>query len=179
MKPKPFRIVPPPRFFVQIAGMNRIDTLVQQLQLLPHPEGGFYAETYRSAMLVATANGPRPMSTAIYFLLTAGNFSAFHRIASDEGWHHYEGDTVLVHVLSPEGNYSCIKLGKGDGEQQQGMVPAGHWFASETSGPLGYALVGCTVAPGFDFADFELANAAALSSAMPAHRVLIERLTRQ
>lgn len=158
--------------------MNRIEQLVQQLHLQPHPEGGFYAETYRSSTLVSTPAGPRPAATMIYFLLTSGHFSAFHRIASDEGWHHYEGATIQVHVLLQDGSYQCIKLGKEAGTVPQALVPAGAWFASEVAGPEGYALVGCTVAPGFDFADFELANRQQLVQQYPAHTVMIERLTR-
>lgn len=160
--------------------MDRIAYLVEQLQLQPHPEGGFFAETYRASTWTTTPSGNRPCSTAIYFLLTAGNFSAFHRIASDECWHHYEGDTVLVHIISPSGEYSIIELGNdfAKGEKPQGMVPAGYWFASESIGPLGYSLVGCTVAPGFDFADFELAARSSLVKSFPSHAAIINRLTR-
>lgn len=161
-----------------VAMQARIEELVSQLQLQPHPEGGFYAETYRSAVLVPTPAGPRPAATMIYFLLTAGNFSAFHRIASDEGWHHYEGASLHVHVLHTDGRYECIKLGKEADAVPQAWVPAGAWFASEVAGPEGYALVGCTVAPGFDFADFELADAVALSARYPAQAALIAALCR-
>ncbi|MCU0335668.1 MAG: cupin domain-containing protein [Chitinophagaceae bacterium] len=156
----------------------RIQALAQQLQLQPHPEGGFYAETYRSATLVPTPAGPRPAATMIYFLLTAGNFSAFHRIASDEGWHHYEGGSLQVHVLHTNGRYECIKLGKEADAVPQAWVPAGAWFASEVVGTEGYALVGCTVAPGFDFADFELARAADLSVQYPQQAALVAALCR-
>lgn len=159
---------------------RRVDLLAEQLRLQPHPEGGFYAETYRSVHLVDTPRGPRPAATAIYFLLTAGNFSAFHRIASDEAWHHYEGDAVHIHVLHGNGHYEVIRLGKdaAAGEVQQALVPGGAWFASEAIGLQGYALVGCTVAPGFDFADFELADRTALAADFPQHRPLVERLSR-
>jgi predicted cupin superfamily sugar epimerase len=160
--------------------MERIDELVTQLKMIPHPEGGYFAETYRSSQFTATPKGNRPCSTAIYFLLTAGNFSAFHRIASDECWHHYEGDTVLVHIISPSGEYNMLQLGSdfAKGERPQGIVPAGYWFASESTGPQGYALVGCTVAPGFDFQDFELADPQKLVHQYPERATLIERLTR-
>ncbi len=160
--------------------MDRVHFLVNHLHLEPHPEGGYYAETYRSGLQVHTSVGLRSASTAIYFLLTDGNFSAFHRIKSDECWHHYEGDTVNIHVLHPNGGYELIKLGKDveAGELQQAVVPAEAWFASESTGQLGYALVGCTVAPGFDFADFELAHAASLSKDFPQHNNLIRRFTR-
>lgn len=159
---------------------NRITELVEQLHLHTHPEGGYFAETYRSAIMVQTDAGLRPVSTSIYFLLTAGNFSAFHRIKSDEGWHHYEGDTIHIHVIHEDGAYECIKLGKeiSLGEVQQATVPAKAWFASESAGSDGYALVGCTVSPGFDFEDFELANRNSLLQEYPNLTILIERLTR-
>lgn len=159
---------------------NSISNMVKGLRLKPHPEGGFFAETYRSTTIIQTSYGPRPASTAIYFLLTAGNFSAFHRIKSDEGWHHYEGDTVYIHVIHTDGSYERMVLGKNgsEGEVQQLMVPAHAWFASECIGESGFALVGCTVSPGFDFADFELANGAELASSYPNHETLIRRLTR-
>jgi uncharacterized protein len=159
----------------------RIATLVSQLSLQPHPEGGYFAETYRSALELDTEFGKRNVATAIYFLLTAGNFSAFHRIKSDEGWHHYEGDVVHVHVIHTHGAYECIRLGKNAtaGEVQQAMVPAHAWFASECIGENGYALVGCTVSPGFDFQDFELAKRLALQSTFPTQKAIIHRLTRE
>ncbi|WP_342750402.1 cupin domain-containing protein [Aureitalea marina] len=135
--------------------MEEIQQLVQQLRLLPHPEGGYYRETYRSDGLVSDfdlGNGQqavRNYSTAIYFLLTQGNFSAFHRIRQDEVWHHYKGDSIRLHMIDPLGEYSEVKIGKdiASGEQLQFMVPAGYWFASEVEQDGQYALVGCTVAP--------------------------------
>jgi predicted cupin superfamily sugar epimerase len=161
--------------------MKRIQQLQAQLQLQPHPEGGYFAETYRSTVEIDTPFGKRSSATAIYFLLTAGNFSAFHRIKSDEGWHHYEGDVVHIHVIHTNGVYECIKLGKNTtaGEVQQAMVPANAWFASECIGEHGYALVGCTVSPGFDFQDFELADRLALQELYPSHIAIIHRLTRE
>jgi len=158
----------------------RIQQLIDQYNLLPHPEGGYFAETWRTSQIVDTPNGIRSAGTAIYFLLTAGNFSAFHRIGSDETWHFYEGDPVTVHVITPNGDYRQILLGPSgrDGSTYQATVPAGCWFASHCSGPLGYALVGCTVAPGFDFADFELANRAALTEQFPQYSEVIRRFTR-
>jgi predicted cupin superfamily sugar epimerase len=162
------------------------DYWVKYLDLLPHPEGGYYKETFRSleqippAGLPARFNGSRSLYTAIYFLLEQGNFSAFHRIQSDECWHFYAGDALLVHVLHTDGRYECIQLGNqpDKGEQFQAMVPAGAWFASETAPRGVYSLVGCTVAPGFDFADFELADAAGLSAQYPENASLIQRLCR-
>jgi predicted cupin superfamily sugar epimerase len=160
--------------------MQRILQLIDQYQLQPHPEGGYFAETWRSTQLVETPFGTRSTGTAIYFLLTEGNFSAFHRIRSDELWHWYEGAAVEVHMLHKDGSYGRLLLGSNAaaGQSYQGIVPAGAWFASHCVGSPGYALVGCTVSPGFDFADFELAAFDTLSARFPAHRELIKRFTR-
>lgn len=166
--------------------MNTVETLVEKLRLKPHPEGGFYAENYRSAEEIAQAalperfGGSRTFSTAIYFLLPAGTFSAFHRIDADECWHFYEGLPLHVYVIDANGRLEVIQLGSniGDGEVFQAVVPAGCWFASMPVGLLGYALVGCTVAPGFDFAGFELAEKEALATQFPQHKALIFDLCR-
>jgi len=165
---------------------NEIEQLVDKLQLQPHPEGGFFRETYRSDLYIPApwekdnASSRRSLCTAILFLITSGNFSAFHRIRSDECWHFYSGQPLLVHQLSPEGSYSCIRLGNKvqEGQVFQHVVPAGYWFASEVETESGFALVGCTVAPGFDFADFELAERNNLLQIYPEQGELIERLTR-
>jgi predicted cupin superfamily sugar epimerase len=157
---------------------------IDHLQLKPHPEGGFYKETYRSAGTIAAGclpkgvKGDRSLSTAIYFLLQESDFSAFHRIKSDECWHFYEGGTVLIHVLQQNGTYSCTRLGKNiqEGETFQYVVPAGAWFASEPAPSSFFTLVGCTVAPGFDFADFEMARKENLLRQFPEHELLINRL---
>jgi uncharacterized protein len=159
---------------------------IDHLQLIPHPEGGYYRATYKSDLtlakgaLPATFHGDRSASTAIYFLIDGSNFSAFHRIASDEVWHFYTGSTLIVHVIDPEGNYSELYLGDRSeaGEVFQAVVKAGCWFASRLKDEASFALVGCTVAPGFDFADFELAERSQLIRAYPAHQQFIENLTR-
>lgn len=159
--------------------------LISQYNLLPHPEGGYFRETYRSdenipeSGLPSRFQGIRTFSTAIYFLLLKDLFSAFHRIKSDECWHFYEGDSLFVHVLHTNGNYELIRLGKNreEGEVYQAVVPAGAWFASETKGE--YSLVGCTVAPGFNFLDFELAKDAELKAQYPEFAGLIDRLCRE
>ncbi len=161
---------------------------IDKLGLQAHPEGGYFAEVYRSAEqipvegLPARYRGPRRFGTSIYFLLKQDRFSAFHRITSDESWHYYTGSSqVDLYVLSPGGKLSHHRLGPDweAGERFQATVPAEHWFAAQVGRQPGdFALVGCTVAPGFDFADFELAEQAALVEQFPAHRALIERLTR-
>ena len=147
--------------------------------LAPHPEGGYYRETFRATLAVEAPQGLRAASTAIYFLLPAGSFSALHRVRSDEVWHHYEGDAVELYTLSEGGQAQVVRLGNdlARGDRPQRVVPAGVWQAAVAVGDR-YALCGCTVAPGFDFADFELPARAALIRRFPAIRELVERLTR-
>ncbi|MCH2214331.1 MAG: cupin domain-containing protein [Flavobacteriales bacterium] len=163
--------------------INTLEGIVKKLNLLPHPEGGYYRETYRADPFSVPPkelgiDKERNLSTAIYFLLTKGNFSAFHRIKQDEVWHHYLGDAIAIHCISPEGAYEKLLLGKEfeNGELPQHVVTGGTWFASETLGE--YSLAGCTVAPGFDFADFEMAERTILLSYYSEHRDVITALTR-
>ena len=163
---------------------------IEALQLLPHPEGGFYKETYRSdctvqpqpaTSLSSSQLAPvRAASTGIYFLLEHGNFSAFHRIASDEMWHFYAGDALEVLELPETGELVITHLGTdlAKGETFQHVVKANTWFASRVAPGGAYALVGCTVAPGFDFSDFQLADRVHLSSQFPKHTEVIAVLTR-
>jgi uncharacterized protein len=160
---------------------------IENLRLEVHPEGGCFRQTYRSKVSIAREAlpvgfpGARAASTAIYFLLEGKNFSAFHRLRSDEVWHFYAGDPLIVHVIEPDGKYSSILLGRDPdaGQVLQAAVPAGCWFASHVADWNSFALVGCTVAPGFDFEDFELAKRAQLLAKYPRHREVIERLTRE
>jgi predicted cupin superfamily sugar epimerase len=160
---------------------------IDRLGLSPHPEGGYYRVTYTSDLILPQSalpsafQGDRSASTAIYFLLDGSDFSAFHRIASDELWHFYAGSALVVYVIDTDGNCTERLLGEGAeaGEVFQAVAPAGCWFASRVKDRAGYALVGCTVAPGFDFADFELATRAELVRSYPAHEPLIAELTRQ
>jgi len=159
---------------------------IEKLALEPHPEGGFYRETYKADQVLprealpAQFPGPRAASTAIYFLLEGKSFSAFHRLRSDELWHFYAGAPLLVHVISESGEHAKILLGSDPeaGETLQAVVKAGCWFASHVRDQKSFALVGCSVAPGFDFEDFELANRQELARLYPQHRRLIEELTR-
>ncbi len=159
---------------------------IEKLQLEPHPEGGYFRQTYRSEAVIsrealpAGFSGACAVSTAIYFLLDGENFSAFHRLRSDEVWHFYVGEPLVVHVVDPEGEYSAIRLGRDleAGQVLQAVVRAGCWFASHVADWNSFAVVGCTVAPGFDFADFEMGARAELVRRYPEHRDVIERLTR-
>ncbi|MEJ7680017.1 MAG: cupin domain-containing protein [Segetibacter sp.] len=160
---------------------------INHLNLQPHPEGGYFKETYHAAesipadVLPTRFNGDRSFSTAIYYLLQHGDYSAFHRIKSDECWHFYAGQTLLIHIIKNDGKYYCIKLGANidAGEIFQFAVPATAWFAAEPAGNSAFVLAGCTVAPGFDFADFEIADQQTLLSAFPQHSSIISRLCRQ
>jgi len=164
---------------------NHARDWIAQLRLEPHPEGGYYRQTYRSDLILPQDAlppgfaGPRAASTAIYFLLEGQNFSAFHRLQSDELWHFYAGSPLAVHVINPDGQCHSIHLGSDphDGQVLQAVVPAGWWFASEVADGISWALVGCTVSPGFDFADFELAQSEELTRQYPQHAALICRLT--
>lgn len=152
----------------------------------PHPEGGWYKETYRSTFSIAAGalpaqfGGARSCCTAIYFLLEQGQFSAFHRIKSDELWHFYAGDALEVFVIDHSGQLRIIRLGSNTdrGEVFQAVVEAGCWFASRPAAGSAYSLVGCTVAPGFDFADFEMAAQQPLMNQYPQHSEIIRQLCR-
>ena len=150
--------------------------LVDDLGLKPHPEGGFFRETYRSATITGAPEKPRAAMTSINYLLADGAFSAFHRIGSDEMWHHYRGAPVAIEIVAPDGSHRTETIG--DGARWQAVVPAGSWFSAHVAEPGGYALVGCDVAPGFTFEEFELASRDALSREFPRHAALIERWTR-
>ena len=162
------------------------DEWIRQLDLQPHPEGGWFSEVYRASEVVPQQGlpdrftGDRAFSTAIYYLLDAGEFSALHRIRQDEVWHFYDGATLSVAVVRPNGDAETLLLGRDlvAGERPLAVVPAGCWFGAAVHGDWGYSLVGCTVAPGFDFDDFEMAKRGELLASFPQHRQLIERLTR-
>lgn len=189
------------------AGMDRPTSpaaraWIERLGLEPHPEGGYFRETYRSELAIDGAalggafGGPRSASTAIYFLLPAGEVSCFHRIKSDEVWHHHDGSAVTLWILDPPAGPPASESAPGGPALQvklssdppspgeppsiglpQAVVPAGVWFGATVDDPDGYALVSCTVAPGFDFRDFELARRDDLLARWPHEGAIIERLT--
>ena len=166
--------------------MNSKQQLIDALDLLPHPEGGFYKEVYRSTGIISqnalpnVYQGDRNYATGIYFMLTSDTFSAFHKIHQDEAWHFYLGAPLRVHMISPEGKHTFIELGNHvqQGQQLQFVVPGGYWFGAEVISPGDYALVGCTVAPGFDFKDFILPTRSEMMALFPQHEAIIEKLTR-
>lgn len=159
------------------------DEVIALLGLAPHPEGGYFAEVFRSSLVVTSAAhpGPRAASTAIYFLLKAGELSALHRVRSDEVWHHYAGDALELHAFT-EAQHTCHRLGRdlSAGQRPMAVIAAGVWQAARVaeSPSHGYALVGCTVAPGFDFADFELPRREDMLRHLPGHAEWVGKLTR-
>ena len=166
--------------------MSIISQLIQQYNLQPHPEGGWYRQTYKSDEQITAEALPqrfgakRAFSTAIYFLLEQGNFSAFHRIKSDECWHFYSGDPLLVYIIQQNGDLRIVSLGNDfeKGQSFQYVVPANCWFASRPVPESKFCFVGCTVSPGFEFEDLELAKATELSAIYPEHKQIIEQLCR-
>jgi predicted cupin superfamily sugar epimerase len=165
--------------------MMKADYYIQKLKLTSHVEGGAFKETYRSRMLISKKHlsedfaGDRNVSTAIYFLLKHGQFSALHKIASDELWHFYDGDALCIYEITMDGELKKHFLGKDleNGESFQILIKAGSWFGSRCEVENGFSLVGCTVAPGFDFNDFMLANRFELQAAYSQYTALIKELT--
>jgi uncharacterized protein len=162
------------------------DYWIRTLELTGHPEGGFYREVYRSPERIAGAHlpgrfsGDRALSTAIYFLLRGCDQSALHRLRADEVWHFYGGSPLTLHMLTSTAEPSTVHLGPRPerGETFQAVVKAGSWFGATVDDPASFSLVGCTVAPGFGFEDFELGDRMALLGLYPQHRLLIERLAK-
>jgi predicted cupin superfamily sugar epimerase len=166
--------------------LNTIENIIKKLGLLPHPEGGYFKETYRSDIRIPLEalperfKGNRNCCTAIYFLLTSDNFSAFHKIKQDEIWHFYGGSPISLHLITKTGNYEKHLIGPDleKGEMPQCVVKGGDWFASEVETPDSYGLAGCTVSPGFDFEDFEMADRQDLIDRYPDQKQIITQLTR-
>jgi predicted cupin superfamily sugar epimerase len=166
--------------------MSITNQLIQKYNLELHPEGGWYKQTYKSNEEIEADALPgrfganRSFSTAIYFLLEKENFSAFHRIKSDECWHFYAGDPLLIYIIEQNGELEVISLGNDleNGQSFQYVVPANCWFASRPAPGSEYCFVGCTVSPGFEFEDFELADGTELSVMYPQHKSIIKELCR-
>lgn len=160
-----------------------VKTYIEKYNLQPHPEGGYFAEVYRSTDLVKAQHGrysdeARSAGTSIYYLLEGGDFSAFHKLNSDEIWHFYDGCDVDIRVIDQHGKLSIYRLGNGRGGHFQVVIPAGQWFAAKPIDLSSFSFVGCTVHPGFDFNDFILAEQGALLSQYPQYKDIILKLTR-
>ena len=164
--------------------MLTANELINWYKLTPHPEGGYYIQTYKSEEFIAAKslpdrfNGDRHFSTAIYFLLQGDQFSAFHQIKSDELWHFYAGTGLHIYVIHPDGRGELLKLCTDieNGFSFQQVVPAGCWFASKPVSDDSFSFVGCTVSPGFDFEDFRLADNDFLLRHFPQHKSWIDEL---
>lgn len=160
---------------------------IHKLDLLKHPEGGYYKEIYRSDEVIAKDVLPdrytaeRNVSTSIYFLLAKEQVSRFHKLKSDEIWHFYYGTSLTIHMIDEKGKYAEQKLGRNldEGEVLQFVIPKHTWFAAEVNNKSSFSLIGCTVAPGFDFADFELAKREEMVKKFPALKKIIERFTKR
>jgi predicted cupin superfamily sugar epimerase len=161
------------------------DYWIHKLGLIPHPEGGWYRETYRSnenivqSALPVRYNGPRSFCTLIYFLLENGQVSHLHRLQSDEQWHFYAGSSLTIHVIDPQGHYCQQQLGSDPEKNEvfQRVIPAGCWFGATVDDPEAFSLIGCVVAPGFEFNDFELGKRGELLAKYPDHAAIIGMLT--
>jgi predicted cupin superfamily sugar epimerase len=166
--------------------MKHGDGWIEELGLERHPEGGWFREIYRSAERIPKKGlperygGPRSFLTSIYFLLKSGEVSQLHRLRSDELWHFFDGSPLRFHVFGEDGAYRSFRLGRDPRRREslQATLPAGSVFGAEVVEPRSFSLSGCTVAPGFDFADFEFGRREDLLARFPRKRAAIERLAR-
>ena len=158
--------------------MQTIEQLIEALQLEPHPEGGFYRSTIRDEEKLQLVRGERPLYTSIYFLLRSQDISHLHRLQSDEVWYYHGGSALTIHMIHPDGTYEAKKLGINiaNGEQPQILVEKGTIFGSSVEAEDPYGLVGCMVAPGFDFVDFELFTQQELIELYPQHEGIIKKM---
>jgi uncharacterized protein len=153
---------------------------INRLGLLPHPEGGYYKEVFRSQGVVHRKGDAAEKSacTSIHYLLEKNDFSAFHRLASDELWYFHRGTPLHIHSISPDGFYQIYELSDAPTGQLSVSISPNVWFAAELPAKQGFTLVSCAVAPGFDFSEFEMADREALCSQFPQYRAVVERLCR-
>ncbi len=162
------------------------DTLIRHYDLQPHPEGGYFIETYRStgiipaAALPPTFSGALPYASSIFYLLEEGDMSCLHRIRQDELWHFYLGDPMRLLMISPDGVFSEVLLGQDvlNGQHLHYTVPAGYWFGATPASGSAFCLLGCTVAPVFSFADFEMGYTEPLLALFPHLGRIITQFTR-
>jgi predicted cupin superfamily sugar epimerase len=161
------------------------EEIINRLELKPHPEGGYYRESYRSEETIERNSLPdrynsgRSFSTSIYYMLVGEQISVFHKLKSDEIWHFYYGSPLLIHLLDAKSGYKQLKLGNNllSGETLQFVIPKETFFAAEVENKNSFALIGCTVSPGFEFADFEFGIIDHLIKHFPQQKELILRLT--
>ena len=166
--------------------MRKAEQWIKELDMSPLSEGGWFKEVYRSEEYIPKNSlpdrfpGKRTFSTSIYYLLKSDEFSAFHRIKQDEIWHFYEGSSLTIHIIDQSGTYKQIKLGRylDRGETLQATIFRGDLFAATVNQQDSFSLVGCTVAPGFEFEDFEAPDQSRLLELYPEHKAVIKKLTR-
>lgn len=166
---------------------------INHLKLQPHPEGGYYKEVFRSKEEILCANSAsfltnppsscketatKQACTSIYYLLEGEDFSGFHRLASDELWYFHKGAPLHIHVIDEQGTHTTIELSDSPTGSLQAVITPNTWFAAEIPSRNGFSLVSCAVAPGFDFAEFEMAQKEKLTGQYPQHQTLLERLCR-
>lgn len=166
--------------------MSSAEFWIEKLNLTPHPEGGYYREIYRSDDIIIKMGlpsrylGNRSAATLIYYLLKSNDFSAFHRIKSDEIWTHIAGDGLYIYQIGPDDTYEVEHLGMNIDEGQTPVCIVTHdtWFGASLPNNNSYCLCTCMVAPGFDFADFEMADPLILKNIYPEHASIIDTLSR-
>ncbi len=166
--------------------MNKTDIYIKKLNLIPHPEGGYFREVYRSDELLKNEVlpgryiGNRTFSTSIYFLLEGEQKSLLHKLKSDEIWHFYDGSSVKLYTIDSEGKVLRRLLGRNidEGESMQLVIKRGYWFCAEVSDENSFSLFGCTVTPGFDFSDFELGERKELLQLYPQHEEFVKKFTK-
>ena len=159
--------------------------IINHLNLEQHPEGGYYKEVYRSEGVINPDSdetvypSSRNFSTSIYYMLEGLDTSSFHRIRSDETWHYYTGSSATIHIIHPDSLYEARYLGPelSRGQSYQLTIPGRSWFGVTVDDPDSFMLAGCTVAPGFDFKDFEIGDPYKLKQAFPEHKAIINRLS--
>jgi predicted cupin superfamily sugar epimerase len=167
---------------------------IDHLNLQPHPEGGYYKEVFRSQKLVLRTDSigfnskkaafntdydaNKSAITSIYYLLEAGDFSAFHRLASDELWYFHNGEPLHIHVINLQGIHTILELSDSETGVLQAIIPPNTWFASEIASKTGYVLVSCAVAPGFEFTEFEMAKKGELITQHPQLQTILNKLCR-
>lgn len=165
--------------------MKNSEYWVRELKLLPHPEGGYFKETYRSDTFISREHMPagfkdhRNISTSIYYLLSGNQISKLHRIKSDEMWHFYDGSGLIIYSIDKKGKLTENRLGLDTekSETPQVLIKAGDWFGAKVNKPDSYCLAGCTVSPGFHFDEFEMGDREELFKLFPDHKLIIEKLT--
>lgn len=167
--------------------MDKAEFYIEKLNLIPHPEGGFFKEVYRSGDIINNRGLPdkydseRTAGTSIYFLLKGSQFSSWHKLKSDEIWHFYDGCSIRIYIIDNNKNLTSVILGNEIEKDElfQFTIKAGNWFAAQPVDPDSFSLIGCTVSPGFEFEDFELGEREKLIAEFPKHRDIIEKLTNQ